>query len=81
MFKKGSSVSSQVKVGVSELIGKGNIADWCTEISNAGIDVEVIEFPNQPVAALEWLLPTGIVLYLAKPYFERNNGDRLLFMI
>ncbi len=70
MFKKGSSVSSQVKVGVSELIGKGNIADWCTEISNAGIDVEVIEFPNQPVAALEWLLPTGIVLYLAKPYFE-----------
>jgi len=63
-------VSSEIRIGVSELIGKEKISDWCKDISDAGIEVEVIEYKNQPVMALEWLLPTGIVLYLAKPYFE-----------
>ena len=69
-------MSSQIKISVSELIGKEDIADWCEDISDAGIDFEVVEYPNEPFAALEWLLPTGIVLYLAKPYFETLLKDR-----
>jgi len=59
-------VPSEIKIGVSELIGKEKIADWCKDISDTGIDLEVIEYKNQPVMALEWLLPTGIVFTTPK---------------
>lgn len=59
-----------IQVRVNELIGQTQVNDWCQELSENGIEIEISEYKNKSFAALEWLLPTGIVLYIAKPYFE-----------
>lgn len=59
-----------IQVRVNEIIGQNQVNDWCQELSDNGLEIEISEYKNEPFAALEWLLPTGIVLYIAKPYFE-----------
>ncbi|MEQ6342916.1 MAG: hypothetical protein M3A44_15050 [Gammaproteobacteria bacterium] len=41
------------------------------DLSRDHIDTTVVRRPPEgPFAALDWLIPTGIILFIAKPYFE-----------
>ncbi len=53
------------------LIDSGVVSDFADDIRTAGLNVRVKSVPfMQYRAGIEWLLPTAIVAYLAKPYFE-----------
>lgn len=56
---------------VHEQIGKEEFDDLKVSLSDLGYDVEISEHTNSGAyASLDWLIPTGIGLFLAKPYFE-----------
>lgn len=63
-------MSEQIRIDVIDIFGKDSVLDWSSELSEAGIKVEVSEYQNHTYMALEWLIPTGVVLFMAKPYFE-----------
>ncbi|BCB08702.1 hypothetical protein HHSLTHF2_25920 [Vreelandella venusta] len=56
---------------VHEKIGKEEFDDLKVSLNDLGYDVEISEHSNSgPYASLDWLIPTGIGLFIAKPYFE-----------
>lgn len=55
---------------VNEAIGVETVKSLCGELESAGLGVSFKEYPNRPTAALEWLLPTGVVFFMAKKYLE-----------
>ena len=53
------------------LIDSGVVADIEDDIRTAGLNIRVKSFSSmQYRAGIEWLLPTALVAFLAKPYFE-----------
>lgn len=56
---------------VHSQIGKEEFDDLKASLSDLGYDIEISEHSSSgPYASLDWLIPTGIGLYIAKPYFE-----------
>ncbi|WP_027854161.1 hypothetical protein [Marinobacterium litorale] len=55
---------------VNEAIGVEAVQSLCGELESAGFGLSFTEYPNRPAAALEWLLPTGVVFFMAKKYLE-----------
>ena len=51
------------------------VEDFCDELA-PDLIVEAVERPEPgPFAALEWLIPTAVIAYLAKPYFTAFLGE------
>lgn len=44
--------------------------DFVEEIRTNNLELQVVERQSTPMAGIEWLMPTAIFAYLAKPYFE-----------
>ena len=44
--------------------------DFVETVRSEKLDFRVLERPSVPMAGIEWLMPTAIFVYLAKPYFE-----------
>jgi len=60
---------------VSLLIDQEAPEDLFTDVMDALTQAEIDAVmerraPEGPYAALDWLIPTGIILYIAKPYFD-----------
>lgn len=56
---------------VHQQIGKDEFDDFKVSLSDLGYDFEISEHSSSgPYASLDWLIPTGIGLFIAKPYFE-----------
>lgn len=59
------------ELAVHSRIGKEEFEDLKVSLCGLGYDVEISEHSSSgPYASLDWLIPTGIGLYIAKPYFE-----------
>lgn len=59
------------KLKVHEQVGKEEFDDLKVSLNDLGYDVEISEHSSSgPYASLDWLIPTGIGLFIAKPYFE-----------
>jgi hypothetical protein len=53
------------------IISPDVVADFEEDLESPGLKVRVEPIPMMGVrAAIEWLMPTAIVAYIAKPYFE-----------
>ena len=51
------------------------VEDFCNELKPE-LNVEAVERPEPgPFAALEWLIPTAVIVYLARPYFDGFLGE------
>lgn len=62
---------SHFELKVHQQIGKEEFDDLKVSLSELGYDIEVSEHSSSgPYASLDWLIPTGIGLLIAKPYFE-----------
>lgn len=62
---------SHFELKVHQRIGKDEFDDLKISLSDLGYDIEVSEHSSSgPYASLDWLIPTGIGLLIAKPYFE-----------
>jgi hypothetical protein len=46
------------------------VLDLAKELREANVEVEIEKRPNTPFIALEWAIPTAIIVYLAKPYID-----------
>lgn len=44
--------------------------DFIDTVRADNLDLQVVARPSAPMAGAEWLMPTVILAYLAKPYFE-----------
>ncbi|GAB1576220.1 hypothetical protein [Bordetella petrii] len=44
--------------------------DFIDTVRADNLDLQVVARPSAPMAGVEWLMPTVILAYLAKPYFE-----------
>jgi hypothetical protein len=60
---------------LSLLIDKGasedQFTDFVGELARNGLRAEIVRRPQDgPYASLDWLIPTGIILLVAKPYYE-----------
>ena len=44
--------------------------DFVETVRSDKLELQVVERPSGPMAGIEWLMPTAIFAYLAKPYFE-----------
>jgi hypothetical protein len=62
---------SHFELKVHTQIGKEEFDDLKVSLIDLGYDVDVSEHSSSgPYASLDWLIPTGIGLLIAKPYFE-----------
>jgi hypothetical protein len=56
---------------IDEQLPESQFGHFTTELKEGGVSIEVIKRGSGGVFnALEWLIPTGVILILAKPYFE-----------
>jgi hypothetical protein len=46
------------------------VLDLAKDLREANVEVEIEKRPNVPFIALEWAIPTAIIVYLAKPYID-----------
>lgn len=52
-------------------IDRSNFAEFERDVETAGLDFRIEAKPQPgPYAALEWMIPTAVVVYLGKAYFE-----------
>lgn len=55
----------------SRIISDDVVDDFVSTISTSGLDLSVEREEEVPIqAGLEWLAPTALIVFLAKPYFE-----------
>ncbi len=60
-----------LSMSVHENIGIEEFDDFKSEINDLEVALEVTEYNDQGhFMSLDWLVPTGIILFMAKPYFE-----------
>jgi len=46
-------------------------SDFINDLTHEHVIAKIVRRPPEgPFAALDWLIPTGIILFIAKPYFE-----------
>lgn len=58
------------------LIASDVVAGFEEDIHSAGLKILVEPIPMMGVrAAIEWLMPTAVIAYIAKPYFESFLGE------
>ncbi|KAB8198106.1 hypothetical protein FKV24_003785 [Lysobacter maris] len=54
-----------------EVIDRSNFSDFEREVDAKGLDFRIESRPESgPYAGIEWLIPTAIVVYIGKAYFE-----------
>ncbi|MGY8775714.1 hypothetical protein [Spongiibacter tropicus] len=52
-------------------ISEGSISVFLSEIDHSGLSLAQDETEgNESYAGLEWLMPTAVMVFIAKPYFD-----------
>lgn len=63
-----------MQIGVwylSQLVSDEVVDEFVTTVSTSGLSLSVEREEEVPIqAGLEWLIPTALVVFLAKPYFQ-----------
>lgn len=66
-----SDQTLHLAVSYEKGIDRGAVADFEADLATPGLTVKTEERPESgPFASLEWLVPTAVVVIIAKPYFE-----------
>ncbi|WP_157489268.1 hypothetical protein [Lysobacter sp. Root916] len=65
--------ASRPQVGLIhlEVIDRFNFAEFETAVRSEGLDLRIESRPDPgPYAGIEWLIPTAVVIYIGKAYFD-----------
>lgn len=64
---------TMIRLTVPDLISNEEIAELISDIKES--KPEVVQVRPEPYAAMEWIIPTAVGAYLAKPYFDSFLGE------
>lgn len=62
---------NSIEISVHEYIGKEEFIEIQEELDSLNLKLELKEYrASGPYASLDWIIPTGVILVILKPYFE-----------
>jgi hypothetical protein len=62
---------NDIEISVHESLGKEEFSDIQEELGNLELQLSLTEHKTTgPYASLDWIIPTGVILVILKPYFE-----------
>lgn len=64
-----TQVAVMIKVSYLELVPADVVSEFADALRTDTVPVSIERRPNTPQAAVEWLMPTAVAVFLAKDYF------------
>jgi hypothetical protein len=65
------TTTASVSLLIDEEASEEQFVAFVDDLAKDKVDASVVRRPPEgPFMALDWLIPTGIILFIAKPYFE-----------
>lgn len=63
--------SPHLRLVIGKHVSESQFCEFTTELNEGGVSVEVVQREGGGIYnTLEWLIPTGVILFFAKPYCE-----------